>query len=545
MPTSPRRKPDPRPTPGQTRGGGTGGDGNGAVPTEQALGGSTSSNGHSPSPGSSVPDLPFPILTKEVASTTAGDVPGDPGITALRRISDTLGWRWRPDDPTAFLAALTNSFAIKRVEGHNELTWTPRGFAVQADLGQVTGGQASLAARVASTVREALPLLDSLVPLLPDADPDDCAAFRGLVRHDLEELRYELASPVLREERIDLLFRMLTAYDPRVGFSTTDFDARHIGGHLGRVRDQFGFLQADNRSVNTLADERIETTFITLSDWVAGLVMSWDSQRQQLDVFAGSGVFLGNTLTVLGGQLAALYDLVDDLESALDSVLIDKGQRQAVRVPGTTLFVDSLLEWVRAFAGSEGKAVIDVGGRDAVETAFVPTVEALRDAARHLLVPVCERGSLKIKVRGDLPLGFRTARVEAAAAELLRTLRITARLARATFRAVLFRTVPEIVFDGEPFEVTVSNFDPSAHAFVLTGPGLLVVATGDHAVDQGGGVWQLRFESDGHDVTTATALEIRAIGAAGQPDRWRVEDHEWIRVQSADTGAATLDRSDR
>lgn len=464
------------------------------------------------------PDFAFPILTRDVgAGGQSNGAPGDPGVLASQRISDALGWRWRADDPTAFLAALSGSFTISRVEGHNDVTWRPRG-AVQTAIGAATGAQGSLAARTLTTIREALPLLDSLVPLLPDADPEDCAAFRGLVRHDLEELRNELSLPELRLQRIDLLFQLLTGWRPDDEFDLKRFTAAEIGGHLGRLREKFGFLDPLHRRVNTLPEEGNETTFGTLADWAVGLLVGYVTQRGQLDPYRRPGAFLGTTLTVLGGQLVALYDLVDDLEAALDSVLIDEGQRQAIRVHGTALYLNGLLDWIRSVAGHEGKAMIELGGRDAVETSFVPTIEALRDATAHLLVPAPDRGRLMIRPRSDYPAGLYTARVEVAVVELMRTLRITARLAVATFREVRFLEVPDVVVVKEAFEVEVANFDNGRYAFVNVvakeAPAELTNLT-----NLGDGRWRLTLATGS---AGPSLLQIRR--RAEEPSRWHVED---------------------
>ena len=156
-------------------------------------------------------DTAYPILTTPVRSGSgcATDPCGDLGKRARDAISDVLGWKFRADDPTAFLAALTSSFTLTKVEGHTEARWRPQGFAVQADLGAVTGAQASLAARARSAVAEATVLLDALVPLRVDFDAEVAEGFRALVRHDLDALRQELDSPLIRLPRVDQLFRLL------------------------------------------------------------------------------------------------------------------------------------------------------------------------------------------------------------------------------------------------------------------------------------------------------------------------------------------------
>src|SRR3954452_4198416 len=105
------------------------------------------------------------VDTARPASTGgAGDVTG----TVDAALRATLGWRPRPGDPKAFLDALGSSFRLREVEGHTVADFVPRGYAVQADLGAVTGGQASLYRRAQLARTEVVRILDGLVPLRAD-----------------------------------------------------------------------------------------------------------------------------------------------------------------------------------------------------------------------------------------------------------------------------------------------------------------------------------------------------------------------------------------
>src|SRR5262249_47964515 len=95
----------------------------------------------------------YPILTKEINGYGGGPHRGPPEPpagggsltrTAQGAIRDLLGWRYRANDPKGFLAALNKAVELKQVEGHLESTWKARPFMVQADLGEVTGAQASI-----------------------------------------------------------------------------------------------------------------------------------------------------------------------------------------------------------------------------------------------------------------------------------------------------------------------------------------------------------------------------------------------------------------
>jgi hypothetical protein len=406
-------------------------------------------------------DFAYPILTKEVTGGRAGGgtADGDLGRLAEQTISDVLGWRLRPDDAKAFTAALDGSFAVSRVEGHNEVTWTPRGYAVQADLGAVTGGQASLAARSRAAVKEALPLLAALRPLRTDADPQDCEAFRSLVRYEVEQLQAELESPLIRVERVDSLFALLTGQATAIALPTADT----VTGHLAQVRDTFGLL-GDN--VNDIEEERIQTAFVTLVDWVAGLQVSYTQQQDKLAPLRRSSGFLGTTLVVLSAQLSAVAGQVDEVEDQLDSVLLSRGERQTILIKGTSLSLDGLLSWVRTFAEREGKLIIDSGGKDAIETAFTPVAVTLRDAVRRLTVGI---DAITLDRNAPYPDGISRARVQVAFAALDRYLSDTVRLARGVHR----RGVTIIDVDPFPVEVAgtvraeVRGFLPADHSFAL------------------------------------------------------------------------------
>src|SRR4051812_48032202 len=104
--------------------------------------------------GSSKANLPvenvdqvFPLLTTGGPERSGPAGAGNQTPTASAVIRDVLGWRPRPQHPKAFAAALQASFTLSEVQGHVEATYVPRGFAVQADLGGISGGQASLFSR--------------------------------------------------------------------------------------------------------------------------------------------------------------------------------------------------------------------------------------------------------------------------------------------------------------------------------------------------------------------------------------------------------------
>ena len=91
-------------------------------------------------------DQAFPLLTTDGAATRTAStaLAADQAPTVASAIRDVLGWRPRSQDTKAFTAALTAAFELHTVEGHVEARHIARGVAMQADLGGITGGQASL-----------------------------------------------------------------------------------------------------------------------------------------------------------------------------------------------------------------------------------------------------------------------------------------------------------------------------------------------------------------------------------------------------------------
>ncbi|RJQ76029.1 hypothetical protein D5S17_19315 [Pseudonocardiaceae bacterium YIM PH 21723] len=379
-------------------------------------------------------DAAFPILTRDVSkvsSTSNNRGEGELGRLAQDTISNVLGWKFREGDTKGFLSALTGSFDLKQVEGHTEATHTPRGFAVMADLGAVTGGQASLAARARTAVKDSLQLLDSLTPLKVDFDPQDAELFRSLVRSDMEALRGEFESPLIRVPRVDQLFEMLLGVKITGGAVTVNgggtpegpITDENVGGHLGRVRDEFGLV---SRLVNTIEEERMQTSFITLVDWNVALFDSWLRNRKNIDPFNppedGKG-FFGPALIALSQLLAATAGQVEELWMAMDSVLIYEGEREVLRVPvpgeaGGSITLGGLTRWVYEFAVNDGKKMAELG-KDGVDNAFISVAQRLEEIVGALprRGPAPERDDT-VSPLNTLPQGYFSRRVQVAIDEL-------------------------------------------------------------------------------------------------------------------------------
>src|SRR5262249_44194425 len=131
---------------------------------------------------------------------------------ADRAIREVLGWRPKAGDVKGFVAALNQSFTLTDDEGHTDFSWTPRTYAVQAqaDLGAVTGAQASIYTRAKVALDQSLPLLDGLRPLRVDVMEEDQESIRSIVRTEMVRLVEELGIPGgPRCQRVDDYFMLL------------------------------------------------------------------------------------------------------------------------------------------------------------------------------------------------------------------------------------------------------------------------------------------------------------------------------------------------
>ncbi len=364
----------------------------------------------------------YPILTEGAGLQGGPPAPNAPGGGASlgqvveSTLRNVLGWRPRAKDPKGFAAALAQSFSPKEKEGHTEWEWTPRSYAVQADMGAITGAQASIYARAQNALDQAMPLLEGLYPLKPAADPENVEAQRAIVRSDLTELVNELGvqgGP--RVQRVDSLFMALL----KLGPSDPLDNPEKVKGHLGDLKSTFGLTR---KRVNTVDEEQDLTNFLILVDHVNALKQSWDAQRGFYDGTA-SEPYLGTQLVLLSRTLAVVAESKQELDFALDSVNVRSAERQTIRLNldrDGTMFVGELLEWVDRLASIEGPRLINEGGKAGVR-AVARTLGKLCRLVRRALIPPQDATTL--------PAGYRTARVQRALLELADRLDEAANLA--------------------------------------------------------------------------------------------------------------------
>ena len=404
----------------------------------------------------------YPILTEEVSyraprpagAPAAGAPLGQAVEGALR---DVLGWRPKANDPSGFSAALTQAFTLTEVQGRTVASWTPRSYAVQTDLGAITGAQASIFTRAKAALDQSLPLLDGLYPLVETVLEEDRESIRTIVRSELTELVNEFGiegGP--RVARVDELFGLLLGglrHDP-----SADPENLPAGALLRTLANRFALQR---RFVNTIADEQNYSNYIILVDHFIALRRSWDDLQRSYFARGQNGnapePFFGTQLVLLSRSLEVVAESVQEVYFALDSVFVGPAERQVLELPFAgrqiplsppfeqgdgpkpeytfpadtpNLFVAELLDWVDRVATQEGVRLVREGGKDGI-LAFRRITDDLRKFVRGALIKPTRAAAPagSPKSRGGLPPGYGTPRVQRALQELADQLDETHKLA--------------------------------------------------------------------------------------------------------------------
>lgn len=402
---APARRPAtaPRST-GRSGGGALGADGGGNGPGGPLGGGSSGGGGGN---GRYMPPLnditAFPLLTEEVTLPSApsgiGGGSADIGQRAMAAVRDVLGWRPNAADARGFKSALEQSFQLREVEGHVSWSYTPRGYAMMADMGAVTGAQASLLNRARSAVDLVRPLVTSLTPLGVFSAPEDYEPIRSMVLSELDVLLTEFAQQAgPRTQVVDDAFRQLLGagiVDPALspthpvppgqdpiqygllrGIQLRQALKNHPGsfadvvqgfGHLYTLQERMG-LNRDQ--VNTVDDERIVSNFMTVEDTVFSLWLTWWQERAFFGRLGAIGFepFLGTQLVLVSRSLSVVAEAVQELYFSLDSVFIGPPERQTIRLDLAegALYLSELLQWAEDIATTSGPRYVSDGGKDGV-----------------------------------------------------------------------------------------------------------------------------------------------------------------------------------
>jgi len=364
--------------------------------------------------------ISYPILTEEIGYRSSpvgipaggGGIPGGGGLgqVAARAVSEVLGWKPNTSDPRGFVGALTQAFTLTDVEGHVESTWTPRTYAVQTDLGGgITGAQASLYTRAKTALDNTLPLLEGLYPLDPEADPEYVKALREMARSQMTEIVKEFGVVGLPSIlRIDTYFGILLGQNPAlISPGSVQFDPDIIGGTLGELRDMYGISFVGNKFNNSVEDEQDITNFRVISDYMTSLLQSWIANRNFFRLGTTTPAFFGTQLVLISRQFTVIAETVNEVRFALDSVFIGPNERQSLLLEFADpafapMFLEDVLTEVEKFAGDEGPRLLRDGGKISVTNNILPVVQSLQNMVEQAHSP---------KNIGDLPDGFRTARV--------------------------------------------------------------------------------------------------------------------------------------
>lgn len=422
----------------------------------------------------------FPLLTEQVsfpagmpAAANAAVVSGGGrngsslGQIATNAINDVLGWKTNATDPKGFIGALTQSFSLQEFEGHTEATWVPRTYAVQTDIGGgITGAQASLYTRAKDALDKALPLLDGLYPLDPDADPEFVKALREMAKSQMIEIVKQLGAvggPSIL--RVNTYFGILLGqnnivFDPP---TVPEFDPDKVQGTLGEIRDTYGIFFLNNPFSNSVEDEGDITNFRVISDYMTSLLQSWISNGQFFQLGSTQPNFFGTQLVLLSRQFSVVAESVNEVRFTLDSVFIGPSERQTLLLQFKTfpaMFLEDVLREVEDFSTGEGPRLLQDSGRISVNNNVIPVLQSLTGLVREARKP------LNIK---SLPDGYRTVRVQRSLEDLNDQLDELINLAIPVGQEV----PPSPTEPEQPFSTL--NVNPNAAA--LSGPPVLVPVT--------------------------------------------------------------------
>lgn len=318
----------------------------------------------------------YPILTSGTDYSAGGGAGGtygsEPAIqgqveSALRSV---LGRVPRTSDSKALVAALTQSFEVKDVEGHTEVRWVERAYSGVSELGgRISGAQLSLTTRAGDSARRARELLAGLYPLNPDYDQEETEASRSLVSENLRYLVDELSregGPLIA--KVDSLFAAL------LGDQNTP-------GQIARLGEVFGL---DEGHVITLGEELNATNFRTFRDIVEDIQVGWERFRD-----TEYGTDLGTRFVLLSRTLGVANSTVYEVYRTMDSVFVEQPARQVSYFMhrGRRVLLQDFLSWIDDFTAQHARSLVTDGGRRGVE-AMAPMVDQLDDLLGGLIQAV-------------------------------------------------------------------------------------------------------------------------------------------------------------
>ncbi len=436
----------------------------------------------------------YPVLTEEVGFPPSPvSRPAAPGLAPLgqiasKAIADVLGWKIKDGDPKGFSGALAQSFTLTDVEGHVESTWTPRTYAVQTDLaGGITGAQASVYTRAKEAFDQCSPLIEGLYTLNPEADAQDVAALKAVLKSQFGELVNELgAVGGPRIQRANQYFSLMLGGSfpmPAVQNSIVQpTDPDQVGGTLGDLRDVLGLNFTVQDFVNSVDDETNLSNYRIVADYVTSLAQTWVNNINFFNLNSRT-VFYGTQLVVISRQLSVVAESVDEVRFALDSVFIGPAERQTMKLNFSgnepPMFAEDLYTWIQSFATEEGPRLIQDGGKFAVQNTFYPVAQRLHQLIRDSIGPF----------NTGLPQAYYTARVQRAIRQLEGEMRSLAQMAQPIRHFVTAQpefTMPFAITGVEPNSITAQELADAINNLALLQ--LQIVGSGFQAPPVNGAV---------------------------------------------------------
>ncbi|MDJ0674141.1 MAG: peptidoglycan-binding domain-containing protein [Calothrix sp. MO_167.B42] len=237
-----------------------------------------------------------------------------------------IGQTFRAGNITNFRDSLNQTFAIQETNGQRTITYSPRSYTTQPELGgAITGAQASLYHRAKAALKEMLPLLDGIYELDPASDEQNRDAIRAVVRTEITEVVNEMGvQQGPRVQRVDSLFQLL------IGTETESRLPEQIGGQLKDFARAFGL---ERSKINTVDEERNYGNFLIIRDYIVSLRQSWqDYVSLQM---AGGGSFIGTQLVLLSQALSVMAESVRETYRIMDLVFLGPEERESVLIDFT------------------------------------------------------------------------------------------------------------------------------------------------------------------------------------------------------------------
>jgi len=237
-----------------------------------------------------------------------------------------IGQTFRPGNISNFRDSLNQTFAIEENNGQRTITYNPRSYTTQTELGgAITGAQASLYHRAKAALKEILPLLDGIYELDPASDEQNRDAIRSIIRTEITEVVNEMGvQQGPRVQRVDSLFQLL------IGTETESKLPEQIGGQLKDFARAFGL---ERSRINTVDEERNYGNFLIIRDYIVSLRQSWqDYVSLQM---AGGGSFIGTQLVLLSQALSVMAESVRETYRIMDLVFLGPEERESVLIDFT------------------------------------------------------------------------------------------------------------------------------------------------------------------------------------------------------------------